>query len=196
MNRTREKTSRDIQAEKSRERIFQAAVKLLSEKGYVETSISDICRKAGCSIGAFYHHFSSKDKILEEIFYVADEEFKGWNSPDQEAVKGMDLILAYMDSYSRLVMNHGLEFAKHFYTWKNKTFVRKGRAMQTRLLELIKMSVEKEELSLNMSPEDACDLIFMCARGVVFHWCLHEGAFDLSLKMKDTMERILKGLMD
>ena len=47
-----------------RERIVQAALMLFQRKSYRATSLEDIIAAAECSIGGFYHHFSSKDDLL------------------------------------------------------------------------------------------------------------------------------------
>ena len=39
--------------------------RLMLQHGYEEVSIRDICREAGVTTGAFYHHFSSKEQMLE-----------------------------------------------------------------------------------------------------------------------------------
>ncbi|WP_461210420.1 TetR/AcrR family transcriptional regulator [Desulfocurvus sp. DL9XJH121] len=63
------------QQEKSRqtmEEIMASAVRLFGERGYVQTSITDITRDAGYAKGSFYRHWTSKDdlflKILERKF--------------------------------------------------------------------------------------------------------------------------------
>jgi TetR/AcrR family transcriptional regulator, fatty acid metabolism regulator protein len=188
------KNSRDIQAEKSRRRIYRAAIGLFAEKGFDEASINDICEKAQCSVGAFYHYFPSKDSILEETFRLADQDFEGWKTLEGSEMTGRELILAYMSSYAELVESTGLEFSKRFYNCRNKIFVRKGRAMQNRLTEIIRDSVESEDVKLIVSPEEACEWLFVYARGIVFHWCLCEGNFDLSVKMRKGMEHTLSGI--
>jgi len=50
-----------------KERIVFTALDVFSEKGYTKATISEICKKAGTSKGGFYHHFKSKDEILDEI---------------------------------------------------------------------------------------------------------------------------------
>ena len=190
----KKKTSRDIQAAKSRKRIYEAALAIMVEKGFDETSINDICKSADCSVGAFYHHFPSKDSILEETFRIADKDFDGWKNFPHIKLKGHDLILAYMQSYAELVMQSGLEFSKRFYTGKNKVFIRRGRPMQTRLIEIVSDAMNKKEISLTVSAEKCCENLFLCARGVVLHWCLHEGEFDLKTKMTEISGTILRGM--
>jgi AcrR family transcriptional regulator len=47
--------------------LVEKAGKLFQEQGYDQTTINDIIWSVGVSKGAFYHHFASKDEILEEI---------------------------------------------------------------------------------------------------------------------------------
>ena len=48
--------------------ILEAATRLFMEKGYEHTSIQDIINNlGGLSKGAIYHHFKSKEDILEAV---------------------------------------------------------------------------------------------------------------------------------
>lgn len=49
-----------------REAIARAALPVLLEKGYYETTSRDICRAAGVSNGGFYHHYSSREAAIVE----------------------------------------------------------------------------------------------------------------------------------
>jgi AcrR family transcriptional regulator len=51
----------------TRERLLTAAMQLFSEQGYKETSVAQIEGAAGLAAGAgaLYHHFKSKDAVLE-----------------------------------------------------------------------------------------------------------------------------------
>lgn len=53
--------------ELKRDNILSAAEKLFFEQGYDQTSIQDILDALSISKGGFYHHFTSKEAILEEI---------------------------------------------------------------------------------------------------------------------------------
>lgn len=53
--------------------IIDTAELLFSQKGYVETSIQDILNQLGISKGSLYHHFISKESILEEICRIRAE---------------------------------------------------------------------------------------------------------------------------
>jgi len=47
--------------------ILQAARALFARHGYAEVSIDQIAQRAGYAKGAFYHHFSSKQELFEQV---------------------------------------------------------------------------------------------------------------------------------
>ena len=51
-------------SEETRAKIMEAAIKLFSIRGYNKASVDDICKEAGISKGAFYHHFKSKQALF------------------------------------------------------------------------------------------------------------------------------------
>jgi AcrR family transcriptional regulator len=51
----------------TRERLLRAAISLYSAKGFGGASVEDICRRAGVTKGAFYHHFESKAHLIMAI---------------------------------------------------------------------------------------------------------------------------------
>lgn len=53
--------------EKTKEQILSVSAKLFLEKGYDKTSIQDIIDALGMSKGAIYHHFKSKEEILDGV---------------------------------------------------------------------------------------------------------------------------------
>jgi len=51
----------------SRNKILDSAAEYFTEHGIGETDIDEICRKAGLTRGAFYHHFPTKQQFLLEL---------------------------------------------------------------------------------------------------------------------------------
>jgi len=52
----------------TRSRILDSGRQLFAANGYQATGVAEICQAAGVSKGAFYHHFPSKQSVLETIF--------------------------------------------------------------------------------------------------------------------------------
>ena len=51
-------------SEETRAKIIESAIKLFSTCGFNAASVDDICKDAGISKGAFYHHFESKQALF------------------------------------------------------------------------------------------------------------------------------------
>lgn len=47
-----------------RERILDAAIRVFAEKGYRASTIADVVRASGLSVGAIYTYFSGKDELI------------------------------------------------------------------------------------------------------------------------------------
>ena len=52
----------------TRDKILAAATDLIVEKGHVAVSMKDLVDQSGVSNGSIFHHFGSKDGVLEAIF--------------------------------------------------------------------------------------------------------------------------------
>jgi TetR/AcrR family transcriptional repressor of nem operon len=46
-----------------RGKLLDAALAVIREKGYADTTVDDLCRAAGVTKGAFFHHFRSKEEL-------------------------------------------------------------------------------------------------------------------------------------
>ena len=71
MQETTELSKQQLKSKETKERIFQAAKKILQKNGYENLSIKNICEEAGVSNGSFYHHFKTKDDLLS--YYIEDQ---------------------------------------------------------------------------------------------------------------------------
>ena len=54
-------------SEETRARILQVAQQLFASAGYDATGVAEICKTAGVSKGAFYHHFPSKQTVFKAL---------------------------------------------------------------------------------------------------------------------------------
>ena len=54
--------------EQTRERLLTTAAELFADQGYAGTSIRDIAREVGVTVGAIYVHFPSKERLLVAVY--------------------------------------------------------------------------------------------------------------------------------
>jgi len=78
--------ARNKHPEETVRKILDVSLRLFQEKGYEATTIQDIVDALGMSKGAIYHHFNSKEAILDRI---SEQYYRdlGWY-PDPEWVPG------------------------------------------------------------------------------------------------------------
>jgi AcrR family transcriptional regulator len=57
-------------SEETRSKIIASAIKLFSNRGFNAASVDVICKDAGISKGAFYHHFESKQALFLALLDV------------------------------------------------------------------------------------------------------------------------------
>lgn len=60
------------EAEKTKQSIFDAALKVFERKGFVSTTLNDIAKEAGVTRGAIYWHFKNKT----DLFLALNEEIE------------------------------------------------------------------------------------------------------------------------
>src|SRR5471032_1250325 len=60
--------------EETRATLLATARKVLSERGYADTSMDDLTAQAGLTRGALYHHFGDKKGLLTAVVEQIDAE--------------------------------------------------------------------------------------------------------------------------
>jgi AcrR family transcriptional regulator len=64
---------RDEVAADQRERLFEATIEAVNERGFVATTVSDLVKRAGVSRRSFYEHFENKEECLLATYDVLIE---------------------------------------------------------------------------------------------------------------------------
>ena len=58
---------KEVQARKTHKKILMAAAELFARQGYHKTTITDIAQAVDLTSGAVFHHFPSKEALLEAV---------------------------------------------------------------------------------------------------------------------------------
>ena len=89
----------------ARTRLLDAALHRIRAQGYAATSVDDLCRDAGVTKGAFFHHFKSK----VELAVAAAAQFSAMAvrlfgaAPYREPADPLDRLLGYIDFRSAIL---------------------------------------------------------------------------------------------
>lgn len=96
----------------ARDRLLDAALRIIREKGYAATTVDDLCAAAGVTKGAFFHHFRSK----EDLAVAAAGHWSDMTgalfaaAPYHQPVDPLDRVLAYLDFRDALIRGTIPEF--------------------------------------------------------------------------------------
>jgi TetR/AcrR family fatty acid metabolism transcriptional regulator len=187
----RTNTKRQEQARETKNRIYTSAIELMEHEGFDNITIADISEKAGVSVGAFYHYFDSKNDILAEIFYRADEYFSTQVVNSLSKVSIPEQIVEFFDHYAKFNVASGVETTQQLFNPKIKFFIKEGRPMVEILHDLILKGQEKNEICRDIDAKELVRYLFVMARGVVFEWSLYDGDYDLEAKMHKYLESLI-----
>ena len=93
--------ARNRNSHETRKKILEVSKDLFLEKGFDNTSIQDIIDGlGGLTKGVIYHHFESKDEILQSIVSKNNQEILNYNWRGDTALKKIQNSL--MDAFSNL----------------------------------------------------------------------------------------------
>jgi TetR/AcrR family transcriptional repressor of nem operon len=96
------------QAAKNRERILEAASRLVRERGISSVGVDALTEAAGMTHGSLYSHFGSKERLVEEAVAYAIAA-KGQEVPEVFAVS--DYVSEYLSASHRDEPGSGCPFA-------------------------------------------------------------------------------------
>jgi TetR/AcrR family transcriptional repressor of nem operon len=80
-------------------------MRAIRAQGYAATSVDDICREAGLTKGAFFHHFESKEDLaVAAAAYFSDMAVRLFGeAPYRELADPLDRLLGYIDFRSAIL---------------------------------------------------------------------------------------------
>ena len=156
-------------SKETKERIFQAAKRILQKSGYEELSIKNICEEAGVSNGSFYHHFKTKDDLLS--YYIEDQPSI---DPDRlELPKNKEdaketIIHVYLN-YVKYCKELGVDFMAGYYTPHNQALnptIRTERPYPIVTVQhYLERALEANAIQLNLKIEEITTDIRMMRNG-------------------------------
>jgi len=166
-----------------REQIIEVASSLFSEIGYDKTTVSKIISELQISRGGFYHHFKSKEEILEVISLGYVNELKGYLEACFE--KNDQDILTTMNDVFTII--NGVKLDKSSQ-WKN---IQRMYSFKGSHKIIFKMAIEFESVVSSFY----CDLIEKGNRAGIFNVIHSEALADLwtreLLKLYEMSRRIV-----
>lgn len=165
-------TTRQLQAERTRERIVFAVSEMLRHNDIHDIKIRDICTQASISVGTFYLYFPNKEAALLYSYRNIDKvfEYLGFSGD-----KKQDIAMVFQ-THLALVSEDNLRMVKQMYichlTFYDEYFFNEARPFFVTLYERI-AALEPE-----LDDEVVKDLtwkLMSLSRGFIYNLCIRPG---------------------
>ena len=108
----------------SRSKLLDAALRVIRTKGYVATTVDDICAIAGVTKGSFFHHFKSKEDLALSTVDHWNVMTGGFfaQAPYQQINDPRERVLAYIDFRAEILQGELPDFTCLLGTMVQETF--------------------------------------------------------------------------
>ena len=89
----------------ARTRLLEAARDVIRAKGFCATSVDDLCKAAGVTKGAFFHHFKSKEElgVAAADFWSETTSALFAGAPYHRPDDPLDRLIAYLEFRKELL---------------------------------------------------------------------------------------------
>ncbi len=162
-----------------RDRLFQAALQLFAERGFLETTVADITEAADVGKGTFFNYFPTKEHVLatfgaERIALIerAHEKAKSSSEPVLAAIE--ELLTRLADDYSGNAALLRAIYAAHASCPPVRAELQKrllrGRRLMAAMFDLAR---ERGEIGSDIPPEELARLTQVIFLGVTLSWAMN-----------------------
>jgi TetR/AcrR family transcriptional repressor of nem operon len=96
----------------ARTRLLEAARDVIRAQGFAATSVDDLCREAGVTKGAFFHHFQSKEAlgVAAAAHWAETTSAFFANAPYHDHDDPLDRLLGYVEFRKAIIQGDLAEF--------------------------------------------------------------------------------------
>ena len=175
-------TSRDIQAQETREKLLRTSMELIAREGYQKVTISRICKECGVSVGTFYQYFQSKKDIITLLARQHNEYFNQANE-EEFAGSAREIYLNDVDTYMRRITDSGYVLSKSLMLGMLEANIDDNAAglpfQKDFFRRLIRYGKEQGEFSDQVEADDFFEQFIVTINGILVNWIVSGGSFDV-----------------
>ena len=168
--------------------ILRAVGELCRNQSFDKVSVRDICKAAGITTGAFYHHFRSKEDLLVRGFSPMDDYMsQALAGHEEEPIPERLRIL--LIAYASFIESQGWELVSRYYQHRlcdpqANLAMDPSRFTLGAMEECLRTAEAQGLLTREVSAEWTVDFFFRHFRGVVIDWARHQGSYSLLSKLE------------
>lgn len=160
-----------------RERLFQSALRLFAERGFMETTVEDITEAADVGKGTFFNYFRTKEHVLatfgaERLASIERALERAKNGPVMPVLQDLAVDLISHKTENAALLR--AIYAAHASCAPVRAELHKRLQIGRRLLaELFAIAQKRGEVRRDISPAEMARLVQIVLLGVTLAWSLH-----------------------
>jgi len=184
-----------------RNKIIQAALVIFAEKGFQDTTISEISKAANVSEATVYEYFKTKEELLFAIpEEITEEAYKEWMTILPYLRGTESKIRAMVQGYMKLYMNNAqytslimlqLKSSRNFLKTDAYNLVRE---VAGKLLDIIQEGVKSGDFKKDTDALLVRSMILGTIEHVCIRWLLLGDSSDLIAKVDPLVDIIFDGI--
>ena len=199
----RKLNKRKLQAQETRQLIYNQATRLIREKGFYNVSIEDITSAADVSIGTFYYYFQNKDDLLLLWADNLDQHYSDYYEGEIEKPNrknALEILEGMLNFSLEIYSDLGAEFATVSYSYimrnkqANERYAGSYRVYRRIIRSLIHEAQEQGLIRKDMQLESIVQNFYKVARGGIMDWCINGGDKDIKEFSSDFIRCFIDGI--
>ena len=180
--------TRKQQALQTKFRITQVAMDLFTTHGFEAVKITDICEKAGISVGAFYYHFTSKDMIVDSA-YAEMDAYLQTSIESITYTSSLEKILSIFEEANTIMNDLGWRFVSDIYRHNlsadNPYSASTMRYPTLAIEEALENGKKSGEFHKEFAAAQISSSLMNLGRGITYDWCFHKNSYSLIENSKE-----------
>ena len=174
--------------------LAETAMRLWQTYGYDSVSINRICSECGGTKGSFYHHFHSKEEVIE--WYVGKKLQKTPISRHIDSMTGT--LTDILEQLTEPVMELNTDILLVLITGRKNEIPGESDSMffnsgvYQNMLAVIRNGQDSGEFRKEPAAEELLKTVLSVLTGNLLLWCLNRKYFDLLEEDKRIIELLLK----
>lgn len=200
-------TSRKAMAEQTREKVLDAAMRLMAEKGYSQTRLEEVAKNLQMTRGAIYGHFKSKAQLYEEILKYSQEPLytvlrRSLNS----SADALTTIRTFMNEWiSLLSLDDRHRYSTEIFLNKSEMIpevenvfrkeIKLTEDVIAGLQKVFERGVAAKEFSLNIDARMAAIHVYSYLMGLMQAWLFNPSLYDLGEQAPKLIDGFIDGFI-
>lgn len=175
----------------NRDKILAQAAALIDTDSLEHITIREICNQAGVSIGSFYHHFSSKDDVIVQLFLSNADRVEPLVRNQFKSNCEWDNLREYIRFQINSALTTPMERLKFIYTYNINSHAYPMERYRDLVREILVRAKEKGQMNDDCTYDEILNHLFTLILGNMVRYCIEDGNYDISANLTCQTERLI-----